>query len=125
MMMPSDISDLQQVEGLLQRYFDGLHHADTRLLDSIFDDDARLYAPGIRRSKAEWLALVASRPVPQALGHTFAYQVLAIELCGEQALAKVSCPLLGRHFVDYLGLLKEQGRWRIVVKQYADNPFTT
>ncbi|GAA0350766.1 nuclear transport factor 2 family protein [Bowmanella denitrificans] len=118
-------SDLQAIEALLMQYFDGLHRADIALLDSIFDPDARLYAPGIRRSKQQWLDLVANRPVPEKLGHSFDYQVLAIERCGEQAMAKVSCPLLGARFIDYLGLLKEGGNWRIVAKQYADNPFET
>ncbi|GAB3038166.1 nuclear transport factor 2 family protein [Bowmanella dokdonensis] len=117
------VSQLQAVEALLMKYFDGLHRADTQLLDSIFDQDARLCAPGIRRSKRQWLELVANRQVPEALGDAFAYRILAVELCGEQAMAKVSCPLLGEQFIDYLGLLKENGNWRIVAKQYADNPF--
>lgn len=115
--------DLQAVKTILMRYFDGLHRADTRMLDIIFDDNARLCAPGVRRSKKQWLERVANRPVPEALGHPFAYQILSMELCGEQAMAKVSCPLLGRQFIDYLGLLKEDGGWRIVSKLYADNPF--
>ncbi|PKM19911.1 MAG: nuclear transport factor 2 family protein [Gammaproteobacteria bacterium HGW-Gammaproteobacteria-15] len=116
-------SDLPAITALLGQYFDGLHRADTALLDRIFDDEARLYAPGVRRSKSQWLELVANRPVPAQLGHAFAYQILSVDLSGEQAMAKVFCPLLGRQYLDYLSLLKEQGRWRIVAKQYADNPF--
>ncbi|MBU1311736.1 MAG: nuclear transport factor 2 family protein [Gammaproteobacteria bacterium] len=116
-------AELAAISTLLGHYFDGLHRADTALLSSIFDDAAQLYAPGVRRSKQQWLDLVANRPVPAALGHAFAYQILSIEQTGEQALAKVACPLLGRHFIDYLSLLKEQGQWRIVAKLYADNPF--
>ena len=116
-------ADLVAITALLRHYFDGLHRADTALLSRIFDDAAHLYAPGVRRSKQQWLELVANRPVPAALGHAFAYQILSVELSGEQALAKVACPLLGRHYIDYLSLLKEQGQWRIVAKLYADNPF--
>lgn len=113
---------LGDIRDILMKYFDGLHRADTELLNSIFDDESHLYAPGIRRSKKEWLDLVANRPVPQQLGHAFAYEVLSIEVCGDQAMAKVTCPLLGQNFIDYLGLLLEDGKWRIVAKQYADNP---
>lgn len=116
-------SDLQAITALLWQYFDGLHRADTTLLNRIFDDEAHLYAPGVRRSKQQWLELVANRPIPAQLGHTFAYKVLSVECSGDQAMAKVSCPLLGRQYIDYLGLLKEQGHWRIMAKQYADNPF--
>jgi len=123
MMAAEQDSDLPAITALLGQYFDGLHRADTALLDRIFDDEARLYAPGVRRSKSQWLELVANRPVPAQLGHAFAYQILSVDLSGEQAMAKVFCPLLGRQYLDYLSLLKEQGRWRIVAKQYADNPF--
>lgn len=122
--MPADKpdNDLQQVTTLLLQYFDGLHRADVALLNTIFADEARLSAPGVRRSKSQWLELVANRPVPAQLGHAFAYQILSVDLSGEQAMAKVFCPLLGKRYLDYLGLLKEQGRWRIVAKQYADIP---
>lgn len=120
--MDAKTASFRSITDILMKYFDGLHRADTELLNSIFDDESRLYAPGIRRSKEEWLDLVANRSVPQQLGHAFAYEVLSIEVCGDQAMAKVTCPLLGKDFIDYLGLLWEDGKWRIVTKQYADNP---
>lgn len=122
MNMDAKTAGLRSITDILMKYFDGLHRADTELLNSIFDDESRLYAPGIRRSKKEWLDLVANRPVPQQLGHAFAYKILSIELYGDQAMAKVVCPLLGKQFIDYLGFLRENGKWRIVAKQYADNP---
>lgn len=117
--MPS--SDLAQIERVVMDYFVGLHHADVTRLDRIFDSRAQLQAPGIRRSKQEWLALVASRAVPGDRGDAFAYRLLSIDLVGDQAVARVRCPLLGRDYIDFLGLLKEQGCWRIVNKMYADN----
>ncbi|MCE2596433.1 MULTISPECIES: nuclear transport factor 2 family protein [Motilimonas] len=121
--MAEAASDLAIIESMIGSYFKGLHSADTKLLDSLFDDNVSLYAPGIRRTKAQWLELVANRPVPQALGHPYRYQILSIELCGEQAFAKLSCPLLGEQYIDFLGFLHEQGQWTIVSKQYANNPF--
>lgn len=118
-------SSLEIIEGMILNYFKGLHSADIALLDSLFDPTARLYAPGIRRTKDEWLTLVANRLVPQELGHPFSYQILSIEVLGEQAFAKVSCPLLGHQFIDFLGFLRENNQWQIVTKQYATNPFLT
>lgn len=115
-------SDSVQIERLVEDYFTGLHRADRALLDTVFDDRAQLQAPGIRRTKAEWLDLMVSRPVPAERGDAFAYRLEAIDLFGEQAVVRVYCPLLGREFVDFLSLLKEQGRWRIVNKMYADKP---
>ncbi|WP_233071033.1 nuclear transport factor 2 family protein [Motilimonas eburnea] len=122
-MMADTYSDSAIIEAMITNYFKGLHSADTELLDSLFDDNVTLFAPGIRRSKVQWLELVASRPVPQELGHPFSYQILSIELSGEQAFAKLSCPLLGEQYLDFLGFLREQGQWKIVSKQYANNPF--
>ena len=113
------------IESVLLHYFDGLHRGDTVLLDAVFDDHCYLSAPGVRRNKQEWLNLVKSRPVPQKEGYPYAYDILSIDVCGQQAMAKVACPLLGRQYIDFLGLLQESGEWRIVSKIYADNPFTT
>ncbi len=37
----------------------------------------------------------------------------------DQAMAKVDVPLLAAHFIDFLGLLKEDGTWKIVNKMYT------
>lgn len=116
-------SSLEIIESMIISYFKGLHSADVKLLDSLFDSTTMLYAPGIRRTKAQWLDLITSRLVPQELGHSFSYKILSIEIYGEQAFAKVSCPLLGNQFIDFLGFLREHGKWQIVSKQYASNPF--
>lgn len=114
--------DINQVCSLVQDYFDGLHHADTEKLERIFDDNAWLCAPGVRRSKQQWLEQVASRPIPASAGYAYEYQLLSIELSAEKAMVKVFCPLLGQHYIDFLGLLKEQQQWKIVSKIYATTP---
>jgi hypothetical protein len=35
-------------------------------------------------------------------------------------MVKVKCPLFDFNYVDFLGLLKEQGQWLIVNKMYSD-----
>lgn len=114
--------DISQISRVVQDYFDGLHYADTGKLARIFDDHAWLSSPGIRRTKQQWLELVASRPVPASAGYPYEYQLLSIELYAEQAMVKLSCPLLGQHYIDFLGLLKEQQQWKIVSKMYAVAP---
>lgn len=114
--------DLNALEQIVHRYFEGLYHGDVEKLRSIFDDHAQLQAPGLRRNREQWLQAVGSRPTPEGRDDPFAFRILAIEIVGAQALAKVDCPLMGNHYIDYLGLLKENGRWRIVNKMYADYP---
>ena len=104
----------------VKSYFLGLHHGDTERLKGTFSLDCVLKAPGLRRDMATWLSLVSERAVPAEKGDPFHYKILSVDILGEQAMVKVYCPLLGRHYVDYLGLLFEHGRWRIVNKMYAD-----
>ena len=105
---------------LVQDYFDGLHHGDVKKLRAIFHPDAFLKAPGLRRSLEEWLDAVSSRPVPELQGLPYDYKLLAIEIIKDQAMVKLECPLFDHFYVDYLGFLKENGRWLIVNKMYTD-----
>ncbi|MAY15819.1 MAG: hypothetical protein CMI06_10825 [Oceanospirillaceae bacterium] len=112
--------DFDQICALVQDYFNGLHQGDTQKLQHIFHADAVLKAPGLRRNLEDWLSLVAQREVPAQRGDAFGYRLLAVDLLGEQAMVKVLCPLLGRTYIDFLGLLKENNQWLIVNKMYAN-----
>lgn len=112
--------DLDLVASVVNDYFTGLHEADIATLQRIFHPDAVLKAPGLRRSLSQWLDLVSTREIPAQQGTAFGYRVLAIDVIHDQAMVKVLCPLLGRTYIDFLGLLKEDGQWRIVNKMYAD-----
>jgi Putative lumazine-binding len=113
-------NDLDVITALVQDYFEGLHHADINKLQRIFHPDAYLKAPGLRRSVAQWLNLVSQREVPAQQGAAFDYRLLSVDIVSEQAMVKLVCPLLGRTYIDFLGLLKENGQWLIVNKMYAD-----
>ncbi|MBL4795478.1 MAG: nuclear transport factor 2 family protein [Pseudomonadales bacterium] len=113
-------TEFKSVMSLMQDYCDGLHHGDTVQLRAIFHPDAFLKAPGLRRSLEQWLDAVASRPVPAQQGLPYDFKLLSIEIIKDQAMVKLECPLFDFFYVDYLGLLKENGRWLIVNKMYTD-----
>lgn len=115
-------SAFRAIEEIVFKYFEGLHFGDTEILEAIFAEDCVLKAPGIRRTKREWLALVEARPTPSESGYVLESEIHSIEIIGNQAMVKVSVPLLGDHFIDYLGLLHENNSWLIVNKMYADRP---
>ncbi len=112
--------DSETIRKMITDYFDGLHYADIEKLDHIFHDDVILKAPGSRRNKATWLKDISGRPVPDQQGDKYGYKIRALEVIGDQAMATVDCPLLGHDYVDYLGFLKENDRWSIVNKMYAE-----
>jgi putative lumazine-binding protein len=112
--------DIDQVTAIVHDYFDGLHNANIEKLERIFHPDTYLKAPGLRRNLAQWLDLVKQRAVPAKEGADYAYRILSVDIVNEQAMVKLVCPLHARTYIDFLGLLKENGHWLIVNKMYAD-----
>ncbi|MCJ8294230.1 MAG: nuclear transport factor 2 family protein [Colwellia sp.] len=113
-------SDFTEITAILLSYFDGLHHGDITKLKSLFHGDAWLKAPGVRCSLVQWLTDVENRPVPALLNKPFGFKILAVDVVQDQAMAKISCPLFDFNYIDFLGLLKEEGQWLIVSKMYTD-----
>lgn len=113
-------NEFKLVMALISDYCDGLHYGDVAQLRAIFHADAFLKAPGLRRSLEEWLSAVATRPVPDKEGRPYEFKLLSIEIIKDQAMVKLECPLFDHFYFDYLGLLKENGRWLIVNKMYTD-----
>jgi len=111
--------DFEIIIKLIRDYFDGLHEGDVQKLRAIFHEDALLKAAGLRRSREKWLTAVADRPVPQHQGDAYGFKILSIEVVNDQAMAKVEAPLFDNFYVDFLGFLKEGGRWLIVNKTYT------
>ena len=105
--------------GFYMSYFDGLFEGDVNKLRSIFHEDTWLQGNNYRKTLNEWLEAVANRPIPRDEGMEFSFNIQSLEIIGDQAMAKVDVPLLAAHFIDFLGLLKEAGQWKIVNKMYT------
>lgn len=112
--------EFESIVAVIRDYFVGLHHGDVTKLKDIFHPDAYLKAPNLRRSLSQWLEAVANRPIPSEEGYSDNFKLLSIEVIKDQAMVKVECPLFEHFYIDYLGLLKEKGRWLIVNKMYTD-----
>jgi len=117
---PAIATDFELVTRIAGDYFDGLYYGDVPKLRAIFHEDAFLKAPGLRRSLEQWLAAVASRPIPSTEGRAYKFKLLSIDLIKDQAMVKLECPLFDHNYIDFLGLLKEDGCWKIVNKMYTD-----
>ena len=111
--------DYQTIIGLLNEYFDGLYQGDISKLRGIFHEDVVLKGNGYRKTLDDWLDSVANRPIPRDEGMEFHFNIQSLEIVGDQAMARVNVPLLAAHFIDFLGLLKEDGQWRIVNKMFT------
>ncbi len=117
------MSAFAAVQAVLQTYFDGLYYSDTRRLDAVFHRRA-IYAtgdetPALYRSMEEYLPIVAERQAPASRAEARQDVIDAIEFAGNNtALARVRCAIGRRRYVDFLTLVREQGRWQIIAKVF-------
>lgn len=108
------------IHEIINAYCVGLYQGDSSRLRAIFHPSAMLKAPDNYRTLTRWLEDVDNRPTPESLGQPFNFRILSIEIIQDQAMVKLECPLFDYFYIDYLGLLKEQGHWLIVNKMYTD-----
>ncbi len=112
-----------EVLACLDDYFDGLYRCDAALLERVFHPEARYVgAPEgalVFRSMAEYLPIVAGRVSGEQRREARADRVEAIEFAGPHvAMARVRCRIGPRFFTDFLSMIKDDGRWRIVAKVF-------
>ena len=121
-MTPND--DIKLIEGVIQRYLDGLYENDaskiasafhpTSALTSVNDDGKLVITPRDR-----WLEKVRARPSPKQRGLSRHDQVLSIDLIGPtMAYVRLKCAIPPEFFTDQLSLLKIDGSWQIAQKVF-------
>lgn len=121
--MTAHVAPFGEVAAVLQVYFDGLHHSDTRRLRGVFHPEA-VYAsasggePLVLRMD-EYFPIVDARPSPASRGEDRSDRIVSIEFAGPvTALAKLRCSIEPRHFTDLLTLIRVEGRWQIIAKVF-------
>ncbi|NIB40764.1 nuclear transport factor 2 family protein [Pseudomaricurvus alkylphenolicus] len=116
------MDDRTYITQMIEQYLEGLYRGDTEMLNVLFSAECVLKTPGVRRTMTAWLQDVATRSKPKDIGHSRQEGVIALDIEGDQAMAKVECSLPSGHFLDYLGFLREESGWKIVNKMYALKP---
>ncbi|MEO6920775.1 MAG: nuclear transport factor 2 family protein [Collimonas sp.] len=127
--IPASIPDgleIQAIEAVLDRYFQGIYLGDTALLKSVFHPQATLFgeirgAP-YQKSADEYIGGVGNRKSPHAAGEDFNMKTLSINVAHTLASAKVHCPFMDFNYVNFLSLVKYDDRWLIVNKILTDIP---
>lgn len=116
----------EEVLAAVDMYCQGVFRGDVGLLRSVFHPKAVLFAEArgqlYYKSLEEYIAVVANRQSPDALGEPYRMKPIAVEVMHEIAFARVHCPMLGYNYTDYLSFVREEGRWRIVSKVFTDVP---
>ena len=103
------------IRRLLQDYFDALYFCDVGKLRAVFHPKA-IYAsadetPMLYRTLEDYASVVAVRQSPASRGEVRRDHVDAIDLAGANtAVARVRCSIGPRDFVDFLTLVRTEGR---------------
>jgi len=116
--------DMAEVIDVLERYFDGLYHANSKKLASVFHPDARYIntADGdyMNYSMPEYFAVIDQRKSPAEKGEERLDNIISIEFGNARmAFAKVSMTMLGRHYLDFLTLTFDEGQCLIMSKVFS------
>lgn len=115
--------DEHDITTMLSGYFDGIYEGDTAKLRRVFHAEAHLYSatdgPLTDMSLEDYLALVGGRPSPASRNAPRTDRIVAIDFSGPgTALAKVELSVPPKNFVDFLTLLRVDGRWGIISKTF-------
>lgn len=112
-----------EVVRALDDYFDGLYHSDSARLRRVFHPAAQ-YACAtdghlLLRTMDEYLPIVDARPSPASRGEPRRDRIVSIEFAGPvTAFARVECAIAPKAFVDFLFLVRLDGRWQIIAKVF-------
>jgi hypothetical protein len=123
----ADAATFTAIEGLMKSYFKGLHEADSKILATVFHQDARYInaqpADYMHHSLEAYLAIIDERTAPKDLGEPLSGEILSIEQeTPGMAFVKARMTMLGRDYLDYLTLINDGSGWRIIAKVFTYQP---
>ncbi|TMU50399.1 nuclear transport factor 2 family protein [Flagellimonas algicola] len=109
----------EEIEQVVQNYFEGTQTGDVQLLDKAFHEKSLLKLLNDEGSYTEWTysgekgyrEFIADRG-----GSEHSVKILSVDFTGNAAMVKAKLDFTKFHYIDYLSLLKIEGRWKIVNK---------
>jgi Putative lumazine-binding len=117
------MSSQAEVGQVIDTYFDALFRGDVERLRSTFHPRAILSgevkgAP-YYKTVDEYLSAVRNRQSPQALGEILRMKAVSFDIVGPIAFVKTQSPMLGFNYIDFLSLVRHEGRWVIAAKVFT------
>lgn len=112
---------------VMKIYFQALYDADSKSLGSIFHPDARYVnmteGDYMNFSVSEYLQIVSKRTPPSQQGAERTDQIISIETGANQmAFVKAKMSMMGRSYLDFLTLSRDDSGWRIMSKIFSYSP---
>lgn len=113
--------DFSGVVSVVHQYLDGLYQCDVETFKQVFHPQA-IYAtadetPLLYRQMDEYFSIIATRQSPASRGEGRNEAIDDLQFAGENtAFARVRCAIAETQFVDFLTLVRTNGRWQIMSK---------
>ncbi|MBT6441345.1 MAG: nuclear transport factor 2 family protein [Alphaproteobacteria bacterium] len=114
-------NDEAAVREVVGWYFDGMYRSDPALIEKAFEPSARVMGvtDGEHREMAvaDFMAFVGKQqPSAADKGEPFDMRILSLDITGGTAAVKLEDRYLGRDFIDYLLLVRQDDGWNICHK---------
>jgi hypothetical protein len=113
------------LENVVRDYLDGMVFADAVRLRNAFHPDVHVI--GHFNGRLEWSTLEEFIAECEKAGaapanEPYYWEILSADVTGDIATIKLTDDYLGIRFTDYLTLLNQDARWRIVNKTFYAHP---
>lgn len=117
------MNEEQQIREVIQTYFDCMYESSAEKTHAAFHPAAKItgYLQGelAQMSVTDFAGFVTGQqPSPKRKGETARLDVIALDIAGDTAIARVRDDYLGLTFLDTLSFLKTDGRWQIYNKLF-------
>lgn len=117
------MDDKQQIENVVQIYFEGMYESSAAKTHAAFHPSAKItgyLADGLHEMSVDDFATFVSsqQPSPKDKGEPARCDILSLDIAGDTAVTRVRDDYLGQTFLDTLSLLKSNDQWSIYNKLF-------
>jgi hypothetical protein len=117
------MSDKEQIEAIVQLYFDSMHESSAEKVREAFHENAMItgYLHGSlgEMTVNDFAEFVSSQqPSPKEKNDEVLLEIVSCKIAGQTACVIVRDGYLGMTFLDTLSFLKADGQWKIYNKLY-------
>jgi len=117
-------SDRNAVTATVQLYFRGHATGDGAYFKKAFHPEAKLFSVKdgalAQKTAAEFVAGASGKPAADEAKRL--RKIMLVDVTGDTAIAKVELDYPGNRIIDYLSLLKVDGRWVVINKIFYRVP---
>ncbi|WP_063896792.1 nuclear transport factor 2 family protein [Burkholderia anthina] len=112
--------DSKKIIELVERYFDATYRGDVAQLRTVFDARATVVGEvngqPYFKTIDEYLDGVASRKSPKEIGDNVVMELLALDVQGNIAIAKLHVRMLGFNYYNYFTIIRQRDTWLVITK---------